>query len=111
MSKYIDDLLNNGFSLEELYKKGIVDEVSKEQEETVEEVKEDKEESTEEVKESVEYISKNDFEESFNNIKKMLEELKKTIHSNNIASNSVDNLKDENQLTIEQALNGLAFGG
>ena len=113
MSKYVDILLEKGFTLEELYKKGIIGEIEKKEEvnEEVEEVKEEekteeaKEEKTEEVKEEkAEYITKDDFF-------KTIEDLKKSIFSNNIKNNGVETLKDDSQITIDDAINGLYYGG
>ena len=108
MSKYVDILLEKGFTLEELYEKGIIGEIEKKEE--VEEVKEEKteevkEEKAEEVKEEkTEYITKDYFF-------KTIEELKKSIFSNNIRNNGVEKLKDESQITIDDAINGLYYGG
>ena len=111
MSKYVDILLEKGFTLEELYEKGIIGEIEKKEEvkelkEVKEETKEDvKEEKTEEMKEEkTEYITKDDFF-------KTIEDLKKSIFSNNIKNNGVETLKDDSQITIDEAINGLYYGG
>lgn len=121
MSKYIDGLIENGFTLEELYKKGLIDEVEKKSDneevksEEVKEVEIKEGENTDGTGKETEnqesnFVSKEDFNSFANDIKEILTGLKKTMQSENIKNIGVDELKDNDQITLEQAFNGLAFG-